>query len=43
MRLHIDAGLRHPLQDEHYEDEGVDEIAQHDGYGWTIARTAQTM
>jgi hypothetical protein len=31
MRLHIDAGLRNPLQDEHYENARVEQIAQHDG------------
>jgi hypothetical protein len=31
MRLHIDTGLRHPLQDEHDENTCVDEVAQHDG------------
>jgi hypothetical protein len=31
MRLHVDAGLRNPLQDEHDENAGVEQIAQHDG------------
>jgi hypothetical protein len=33
MRLHVDAGLRNSLQQEHDQNEGVENVSQHVGVG----------